>query len=133
MLKDELLQFGSLPLTLVEDALIVDGASCTLDGDVRAQVEVELEGVGAASFNQGTRKGVAVAVALAGFGEESNVVALASNHNSELRYPATELTEVGLHVAHLFFKHSSVLSLLSVSRTPRYCEALYILRSHRRG
>jgi hypothetical protein len=111
VLKNELLQLGRQPLTLVENALVVDGASRTLDGDVGAQVEVELEGMGASSFNQSTRERVAVAVALTSLGEEADVMALASDDDGELGdLLAAQLLEALLHVADFLFKDSSVLA-----------------------
>lgn len=73
VLEDEGLQLRSQPPALVEDALVMDGASGTLDGHVGAEIKVELEGVRAAGFDQGTRERIAVAVTLAGVGAKKNV------------------------------------------------------------
>lgn len=110
VLEDELLELGGLPLTLVEDALVVNRTRSTLDGNVRAQVEVEFKWMRAASLHESTRQRVAVPVALAGIGEETNVMALAGNHDSEFGHPAAKLGEVSLHVPDLFLEHSCVLT-----------------------
>jgi hypothetical protein len=110
VLEDELLELGSLPLTLVEDAVVVDGASSTLNSDVGAEVEVELEGVRAAGLDKGTRKRVAVAVALASVREEADVVALSSDDDGELGNIAAKLGEELLHVVNLLHENGSILT-----------------------
>jgi hypothetical protein len=57
----------------------VDRARSALDGHMRAEVEVKLEGVRTARLDQRTRQGVVVAVALASFRKEADVVALAGD------------------------------------------------------
>jgi len=112
VLKDELLQLGSLPLTLVEDALVVNRASRTLDSHMGAKIEVKLEWMSATRLHQSAGQGVTVAIALARFREEANVVALTGNDHSELgELLATQLLEALLHVMNLLFENSSVLSL----------------------
>lgn len=112
VLEDELLKLGRQPLTLVENALVVDGASCTLDGDVGAEIEVELERMGAAGLYQSTGKRVAVAVALARLREEADMVALTSNDDGELGdLLAAQLLETFLHVVDLFLENGGVLAL----------------------
>ena len=109
MLKDELLQLSSLPLTLIQDAVVVDGACSSLDRDVRAHVKVELPRVRATCLNECTWKRVAVAVTP--LREEANVVALAGNHDRELwDNAAAKRSKVLLHVVDLFFEHILVLA-----------------------
>ena len=115
VLEDELLKLGCLPFTLVEDALVVYRARSTLYGDVRAHVEIELEWVSASGFDKSSGEGITVSIALASFREETNVVTLSSNHDGELGHSATQLAEVSLHIAHLFFYYGSIL-------TPESCQ-----------
>jgi hypothetical protein len=111
VLEDELLELSGLPLPLVEDALVMDGSSSSLDRHVRTEVEVELEWVSAASLHQGSRERVAVTVTLAGLREEADMMALASNDYSELGHLLATLALEGLlHVADLFLEDSSVLT-----------------------
>ena len=90
----------------------MDGASSTLDSDVRAEIEVKLEGVGAARLYQGTGERVAVAVTLANVREETDVVALAGDDDSELGHLlAAELLEALLHVTDFLLEDGGVLTL----------------------
>ena len=112
MLKDELLKLSSMPIALVEDALVVNGTRSSFDGNVRAEVKVKLERMRAASFYQGTRKGVVVAVTFPDVGEEANVVTLAGNHNGECRkFLTPKALEAFLHVSDFFIDNGSILAV----------------------
>jgi hypothetical protein len=112
VLKDERLQLRGQPLTLIEDALVMDGSRGALDSDVGAEVKVELEGMSTSRLHKRARERIVVPVTLAGVGEEADVVALTGDHNSELgKLLAAELLEALLHVAHLLFKDSGVLTV----------------------
>jgi hypothetical protein len=112
VLEDEGLKLSSQPLTLIQDALVVDGSRSALDGDVRTEVKVELERMSASSLDESARKRIAVAVTFAGIRKEADVMALPGDDNGELGdLLAPELPEALLHVADLLFKHGSVLSL----------------------
>jgi hypothetical protein len=105
-----------LPVSFVQDTLVVNGASSPLDGNVRAEVEVELEGMSTTRLDQGTGKRVVVAISLSWPGKEADVVTLASNDDSELgKIRATQLHEALLHISNLFLKNSSVLTVMSLA------------------
>ena len=112
VLKNELLQLGRQPLSFVQDALVVNWTGCSLDRNMRAEVEVELEGVGASRLNKSSWKRVVVPIALASIREEADMVTLAGDDDRELgQLLATKLLETFLHVFDLFFKNSGVLAL----------------------
>jgi hypothetical protein len=118
--ENELLELGSLPLALVEDAMVMDGASCTLDSDMRAQVEVEFKGVRAAGLDESSRKRVTVAVALASVRKEADVVALSSDDDSELGDGAAKLAEELLHVVDFFFQNGQILAFTNPVTNIKY-------------
>jgi hypothetical protein len=73
VLEDEGLELSSLPLALVEDALVVDGSSSTLDSHVGAEVEVKLKRMSTAGLHEGTRQRIVISVSFSGLGEEADV------------------------------------------------------------
>ena len=90
--------------------LVVNWASRAFDGDVGAKVEIELEGMGASSLDQSTRKRVAVLVTL--LRKEADMVTLSGNDDGELgRHLGAHLSEALPHVANLLIDDSSVLAL----------------------
>lgn len=106
VLEDEGLKLSGQPIALVENALVVNGARSTLDGHVRAEVEVELKGVSTSGLNQSTRQRVAVTVTLAGIGEEADVVAFAGDDDRELGIGlAAKLLEARLHITDFLFQN----------------------------
>lgn len=128
MLEEELLKLCSLPLAFVQDALIMNGTSSALDGNVSAEVEVELKGVSAASLNESPRDWIAIAIAL--LGEEADVMTLASDDDREVGnlsrnistkvkqnegygtyLLSTKAAEALLHIADFLVENCSVLAL----------------------
>lgn len=77
MLVDEHVNVVLADARLVQEDVVVDRASCTLEGGVGAHIEVVLEWVGDSGLDQGTWQRVAVSVsASVVLGEEAHVVAL---------------------------------------------------------
>jgi hypothetical protein len=138
VLEDELLELGRQPLTLIENALVMNGASRTLDGDVGAEVEIELKGMSAARLYQRTGKRITVSIALSSLREETDMVALAGNDDGELGdLLAAELLEAFLHIADFLLKNGCVLTLTdSVSdeeytlRSPALADLLHPVLGH---
>lgn len=87
---DHSLKAINRPLDLVKDDMVVDRTSCSLKSKVRIQEEVVLIRMGDIALNNHARNRIVVGV-LASLihREEAEVVALGTNHNSDLRYFGT--------------------------------------------
>lgn len=82
MLVDERVDLVLRPLRLVEEDVVVNRTSSTLDSGVSAEVEVVLKGLCDASLNECARKRVGVLVTTA-LREEANVMTLGSDDDQE--------------------------------------------------
>jgi hypothetical protein len=69
-------------LSLIQNDMVMDGASGTLNGRMGVQVEVVLERMSDITLHKSTRNGVAVLITsniVSVLGEEADMVTLASN------------------------------------------------------
>ena len=84
LLVNEGLELLIRHLALVDEDMVVHRTSCALDGAVRTQVEIILEGRGDARLDESSRKAVAVLVSLPAsvLRKESIVVPLPSGQRS---------------------------------------------------
>lgn len=86
-LVDHLLEVVDGQLDLVENDVVVDGASSTLDSGMGAEVKVILERMSDVFLHKSTRKGIAVTITRARIlrcGEEADVVTLGADNDSPL-------------------------------------------------
>ena len=112
VLENKLLEFFAAPFRLIEDHLVMDWTSGTLDGNVRAKIKVKLKRMSNSRLYKCARPRVAVPVSSTLSREEANMVALAGNDNRELGNGlATNLAEALLHCHNLLGKDCVILSL----------------------
>ena len=85
MLIEKCLELLDRNIGLIHQHVVMSRTSCSLDGHVRAEIDIILPGVSDIVLNQGTRHRVSILVASHSLGrEEANVVTLLSNNNSHL-------------------------------------------------
>src|SRR5579871_197712 len=117
MFKDDLLQLFRLESVIVVDKyMIVNRSSCTFDGNVGVEVEIELERMSTTGLNKRAWNWVAILVGLTSRSlKEANTVTLCSDDHSKVGYRCLwmriESTTKSPHVFDFLIKDMVILTL----------------------
>lgn len=115
-LVDHLLELIDRDLGLIQEHMIVDRTSSTLDGRVSIEIEVILKWMSDIMLNESTRKRISIAITsldIVVLREEANVVTLGANSNGpdSVDGSGPSLNDDLLHMLQLLIDHMAVLTL----------------------